>query len=456
MIQRSPIRPPARKVNLPLTTNDSNHLQKTPKKKRHRPMSKSLLLVRVIGATLVLFVVFLYIAGTRHVLSIRPSETSLPTMNDFSEILHELPKVVAPVVSHKPRSVGYYFALVDSNSFVGTERLDPNMEMRYDKSITRIYRETLMTAKDMRRQEALTHSKSYEDGRADVWSDMGEDCVPQYDWQDKSYPTCNTVMEVDMTNINYLPVFHEDHYNNRHDEPLASSPRHSYMRLITWGGWRSVWSVENFVRNKNKTEEQVVFKTQLYEHDIEERNFDRHRRDGVAMERLTASKFIMDIYAFCGNSGLFEYADGGDLETSIYSNYNPGKDSTEMAWSSEEKMVVAYQAASGLADLHNFAKEGVPAVAHTDITGDQWVYVEEAGVYKLNDFNRGRFLGKHNNTDELCTYTVGNNPGRVSIDFLLRGALFQALFVAHLWRCCCSIVDIQKQILVAISRGILI
>ena len=48
------------------------------------------------------------------------------------------------------------------------------------------------------------------------------------------------------------------------------------------------------------------------------RNFDRMRRDGLVMGELTKSKYVLDIYAFCGTSGLFEYADGGDIEETIW------------------------------------------------------------------------------------------------------------------------------------------
>jgi len=117
----------------------------------------------------------------------------------------------------------------------------------------------------------------------------------------------------------------------------------------------------------------------------------------------------LDIYAACGNSGVFEYADGGSLADSIWYNKHPKKN--EDTWSSKERVVVAYQAVSGIADLHNFAKEGVPSIAHTDITAQQFVYVEEARLYKLNDFNRARFLPVNKKTSEICTYEVGNNPG---------------------------------------------
>jgi hypothetical protein len=50
------------------------------------------------------------------------------------------------------------------------------------------------------------------------------------------------------------------------------------------------------------------------------RNLDRHLRDAVAMEQLTSSPWVMGVYGFCGNSGIFEFADGGSLEDSIFAD----------------------------------------------------------------------------------------------------------------------------------------
>ena len=73
--------------------------------------------------------------------------------------------------------------------------------------------------------------------------------------------------------------------------------------------------------------------------------------------------------------------------------------------------MVAFQVASGLAAVHNLPKEGVPAIAHTDITSSQYVYVALAGFYKLNDFNRCRFITWDAKKNEACTFEVGKNPG---------------------------------------------
>jgi hypothetical protein len=65
------------------------------------------------------------------------------------------------------------------------------------------------------------------------------------------------------------------------------------VRLIANGYWRDVWIMRD---SFNKT----VFKTMRYEHDYEGRNYDRHRRDVVAAERLAGSQYVMDIYWICG------------------------------------------------------------------------------------------------------------------------------------------------------------
>jgi hypothetical protein len=453
MIKRNPN--PVRERNLPITTNDSNQttnsLPKTYNQTRRRSTGKSSVLLRIIGGTLLCFVAFLYVFGTRHILLI---SLPIPASSSGRESINnavdktddnnrgkgngnkksetDSRRRQPSSFSQKPRTLGYYYALADSESFVGTERLDPNLKILYDNHKSGILRGEFMTKEEKKRQHYLLDSKSYEGGEAETMEDQGGHCVAQYKWQEKSFPTCNHLMEIDMTNLNFLPMFHENHYNNKHSLPLASSSLHSYSRLLANGYWRDVWSIENLLRYKGEQEETFILKTMRYKHDYEARNYDRHRRDAVAMEQLTASEFIMDIYAACGNSGLFQYADGGSLDDSIWYNYNISDKDKEKPWSPKEKLIIAYQAVSGLADLHNFAKEGVPAVAHTDVGPDQFVYVNEAGVYKLNDFNRARFIAKNEMTEELCTYKVGNNPGVVSATPIISARILRTLFSRRL------------------------
>jgi hypothetical protein len=152
------------------------------------------------------------------------------------------------------------------------------------------------------------------------------------------------------------------------------------------------------------------------------------------MERLTKSNFVVDIYGFCGNSGLFEFADGGDIKDALFPRSHKKSKMTQLdklrigkctldCWSRESEnspsqpsfskrisVFKATQASIGLAAVHNVDKEGRASIAHTDISPSQFIQID--GFYKLNDFNRARFLRRNNEKDEACPYYVGKNPGK--------------------------------------------
>eukprot|EP00980_Cylindrotheca_fusiformis_P000592 scaffold154_cov129-Cylindrotheca_fusiformis.AAC.9 len=271
-----------------------------------------------------------------------------------TEILFDtaVPKALLP---QRPRTVGYYFG----DGFIGTERLDPNTVRLYDsRGVPDI------SARAIRKQKELLDSEDYLRGRADPFE--VDDCVAQHEWQTSYYPTCNNVLEQDMTNAWQNSTAYGEH-----------------LSFLAHGYFRDVWSM------KDSLDEVIVMKTLRFRHDYTERNFDRHRRDALAMERLTGQLYILDIYSFCGNTGLFEFASGGSLENSIYYRADD-----EEQWSPEEKLMVAHQVASGINAVHHFEKDGIPAIAHTDITGTQC-----------------RFLAWNKKTNKACGYTVGSNPG---------------------------------------------
>ena len=157
------------------------------------------------------------------------------------------------------------------------------------------------------------------------------DCKAQHPWQLATYPTCNTLHELDTTRLNSF-------------DPRAtqkfSIPRLEYL---AHGYWRDIWSVRElrFQKQHHHHQQQqtqheiynIVLKTMRYTHDFVGRNYDRHRRDALAAERLTKSDSVVDIYGFCGNSGLFEYGDGGDIANAVWSK--DGHDLTQV-----EKLVI--------------------------------------------------------------------------------------------------------------------
>lgn len=309
--------------------------------------------------------------------------------------------VAAAFLPQRPRSVGFYFEKTDSDSYIGFEIIDPNVIRLMNRAGP-----SDMTPDARQRQKNLKkNSKAYRRGKAE--SIEHDDCMAQYDWQKSSNPTCNLLYEKDLTDL--------------------KRRKGSDQRLIANGYWRDVWKTFDLWSKS-------VLKTMRYEHEWQARNYDRHRRDAVAMERLTSSQNVMDIYAFCGNSGIFEFADGGDIDASLFN-------SDETEWSSKEKLIIAHQLVSGLADTHNFAREGIAAIAHTDITTSQYVYVSETGTFKLNDFNRCRFIAFSEGENTTCTFHVGSNPGKVSFPFQLCLLLASIILLTFLL---CTSFDRQK------------
>jgi len=99
---------------------------------------------------------------------------------------------------------------------------------------------------------------------------------------------------------------------------------------LSSGLWRDVWSLQfdhygsppsyyssnhqpqetglsnSFTWEKLKTT--AVLKMMKMEHDVIPRNFERHRREAITMERLTHSPYVIDLYGYCGNSILTEFA----------------------------------------------------------------------------------------------------------------------------------------------------
>lgn len=126
------------------------------------------------------------------------------------------------------------------------------------------------------------------------------------------------------------------------------------------------------------------------------------------MERTTRSKYVVDIYSFCGMAQVVEYGSDGNLE------HVHGKNKLTM--SSSQKLQAATQVTQGLADVHNIDGDGISSMSHGDFASKQYILIN--GSFKLNDFNRGRFIRWNSKKKEPCTYTIGVNDGKVSIEKL--------------------------------------
>eukprot|EP00581_Thalassiosira_minuscula_P015079 CAMPEP_0183732958 /NCGR_PEP_ID=MMETSP0737-20130205/39809_1 /TAXON_ID=385413 /ORGANISM="Thalassiosira miniscula, Strain CCMP1093" /LENGTH=561 /DNA_ID=CAMNT_0025966113 /DNA_START=85 /DNA_END=1766 /DNA_ORIENTATION=- len=293
----------------------------------------------------------------------------------------------------------YKLAIAGSNSHIKSE--DPLKHLMLSASS----RKALRDIRD--------GSDDYEEGLAEPLEDEECEATPKNaQWMLHSFPTCNSL----------------------HENDWVTGVRKSKTKILGSGYWRDVWPVLDSEPSTLSWEKKVALKTIRYEHDYSERNFHRHIRDAIVSERLTSSPRVTEIYAFCGNSGYFQFASGGSLNDRLEEHYmakyeNLGRkeggenDDDAVALDQRSKLDLAYQVAAALADFHDVdaMRNGdgeiiSAAIVHADITADQFVFID--GAFKLNDFNRCRFMRRYRNSTNLggdgkpCGFYVGNNPAK--------------------------------------------
>jgi hypothetical protein len=227
-----------------------------------------------------------------------------------------------------------------------------------------------------------------------------------HSWQTYSFPTCNNVHEIDLKNALHMSrrgkVIPADlgegdksaHTWSKEDRNVARQ-----MGYLGSGLWRQVWKVDPRISGESS-----VLKVMKSEHEIDGRNFDRHRRDSLVMERLTSSPNVVSIYGLCGNTVLTEYA-GMTLDEYLYEDAEKvDKYDTN---TQRGKAQLALEVMKGLEALHEI-KDG--PIVHADIQAKQFLFDPVEGV-KINDFNRCRILPINNSTGEICKLKIPSAPG---------------------------------------------
>jgi serine/threonine protein kinase len=214
------------------------------------------------------------------------------------------------------------------------------------------------------------------------------DCVPMHEWQTKSFPNCNLLHEYD------LRAAGPGVYRNSTNVVLEDN-----LILLDGGWFRHTWRL-----NVGSTDESVVLKTLKYEREFYDEFYDLHRRDAVAMERLTHSPFVMDVYGYCGQSVLNELADfgngkGAKLDKALRSiSDSPNDPDLNLL-----KIHLAASVAEGVAHIHEIDGNGRPSMVHYDLNPHN-VAVVTTGKPKLNDFNTAEFLHWNPKTNETCGF----------------------------------------------------
>lgn len=218
---------------------------------------------------------------------------------------------------------------------------------------------------DRRQERHLQHpnrfveSESFEEEESD--DELGN-CKPMHEWQKMSYVMCNPFHELDM----------------------RRGARDGDLSYIASGGDRSAWKIQDIEGNE------FALKTRIYTNDIYPTDFERSRIDGMTLEHLTASPYVLSTYGYCGLSHAVELSQGGATYDLIRRSRDAGHDII----SPLNKLKVMYQMTTAVADLHDHD------IVHQDLCCHQFILID--GVYKLNDFHLARWLRHDPSTQEVC------------------------------------------------------
>jgi serine/threonine protein kinase len=254
-------------------------------------------------------------------------------------------------------------------------------------------------------------------GRAE---DLPQGCEPA-EWQKLSFPNCNEIHEIDLRQAIRKRLSDNLALSNKQEE-ISEADTFGYVGS---GLWRNVWKVDprgevvNTAAHEGESVAPSVLKMMKAQHECDERNLDRHRRDALVMERLTAAPGVVSMYGFCGNTVLTEFVGHGldeiiykdkRFETTVDKVLHAQKVDDSLYPTRETKigrLRLAFQVAHGLAALHNIP--GGPIV-HADIQAKQFLIDPVLGV-RLNDFNRCRFVTRTSETHEPCPFKIPSAPG---------------------------------------------
>jgi serine/threonine protein kinase len=146
-----------------------------------------------------------------------------------------------------------------------------------------------------------------------------------------------------------------------------------------------------------------------------EEYYELHRRDAVAMDHLTFSPFVMNVYGYCGQSAINELADFKPEINALeqLDRRLRGQHSNNIL---VLKLRLAMSVSIGLYHVHygipgmpwehtNTTRSMRPSMAHYDINPRN-IAIVQGGKPKLNDFNIAEFLRypQENSTADTCGF----------------------------------------------------
>lgn len=219
--------------------------------------------------------------------------------------------------------------------------------------------------------------------------ELEDGCEYLGSWMNDIHPSCNIIHEIDTTdffmNKNRTSVRVDGAKRRKHTFHIGSGAYRNAFMVTEFNGARRVLKTFRYADNLN----------------VHHQSIEKMRLDAVAMEQLTASPYVADIYGYCSLSSLVDYSNEDDLSEIFYQKQ-----------SKDNLYEIAYAVAASVADTHHPNAEGRPTIVHLDIKPDQWILMN--GKYVLQDFNLAQFLSWNSERQQNCGRAMGWKGGRVS------------------------------------------
>ena len=223
----------------------------------------------------------------------------------------------------------------------------------------------------------------------DSWQAPHQHCLPKASWQTQSNPNCNTIHEINLV-------------ASSADVPSVKAPPEDSLLVLGEGWFRTTWRLDRIMprtagdgKEKTTPQESVVLKTLRIAREYLSEYYELHRRDAVAMERLTASPFVVNVYGYCGQSAINELADFPFPGVQNLENFNRRMRGKESSYTNAIKLRMAASIALGVADIHAGGSTDPDDMnvymTHYDLNPRN-IALFAGGRPKINDFNIAEFL----------------------------------------------------------------
>ena len=150
-----------------------------------------------------------------------------------------------------------------------------------------------------RRSDQKKKKKSSRDEEGNIRSERLKGGCSALSWHAYHFPNCNEIHEVALAAAVQKGFRQRDAADRRHDAPLG---------FVGAGLWRDVFTCDPHGETAGAAGADAappaVLKVMKSEHAYDQRNFQRHRRDALVMERLAGSRHLVPIYGYCANTVL--------------------------------------------------------------------------------------------------------------------------------------------------------